>query len=81
MVFKNSKLFKDDARRFVLEDIVVYTVLLSLVAFWDFLPRLGVSLGTVESSHPLSFGVFQFLGLLFFLVQLLRASNRWRYYS
>lgn len=72
---------KNDAKRFIAEDIVVYSVLLAFTLFWDFVyAEYYRFIGSVDV-HPFHFGAFQLLGACFFALQILRGLNRWRYHG
>ena len=75
-----------DARRFLAEDLIVYSGLFATTLFFDHLLNLLSIIGITilfnrEVIHPHSFGSFQALGGLFFGIQLIRKLFDWRFYA
>ena len=73
-----------DAKRFLFEDICIYSAVILLDFLLDFnlnlLAHFGIG-SPHEISHPYNFGIFQFIVLVFAVIQLVRKWNEWRYYS
>lgn len=75
-----------DAKRFLVEDIAIYTGILVIDIFLDFICDFFISVGIVNDlsqgdGHPLGFGLYQTIVLVFCLVQLVRKIIDYRYYS
>jgi hypothetical protein len=70
-----------DARRFLLEDIILYSSLIIINLALDFLFNVLIATGLEPGPlHPYHFGAFQILGLLFCAFQLFRKLSEWRYW-
>ncbi len=72
---------KHDVKRFLAEDIVVYSFLLFVSLFKDFFVRGWDIFMGHRSIHPLELGVYQILGAIFFVIQLVRSIRRWQYHK
>ncbi len=81
---KNIKQWSD-AKRFVFEDILVYSSLLTFVIFFDLIVNIVYRFGWInnpqEINHQFKFGTIQLLGTILFGIQLGRSFNRWRYFG
>lgn len=75
-----------DGKRFLAEDIIVYTVVLLLDLAWDWGVNLACATRLIQiphelNGHPYSWGVLQIALACFCMVQLARKLNQWKYYS
>jgi len=75
-----------DAKRFIFENMVIYSGGILVTLAWDFGIRLVKSGGGrifvhEAGAHPVSFGLWQIAMLVFLGVQLLRYWSYWKYYD
>lgn len=71
-----------DAKRFLVESIIVYIAILFFSLTWDCFKNLFIFAGLHEgAAHPYEIGLFQALGTLFSTGQLIRYWNFWRYWK
>lgn len=69
-----------DAEKFLIELTAVSSVGCVVSLGWDIAPNLLFHLGVSSTAHPIGFGVFQLMGVLFFGTMLYRAWTYSKYY-
>lgn len=69
-----------DAQKFIFEDILLYSVVLTGDLTWDFFQNIFHAAGLIMQPVPYLFGVYQVAVAVFCAVQLSRKINHWRYY-
>ena len=75
-----------DAKRFLAEDIAVYTGVILIDVFLDVICNFFITVGIVSDlskgdGHPFTFGLYQTMVLVFALGQLVRKVIDYRYYA
>lgn len=72
-----------EAKWHVFENIWVYCGLIGFDLSFDWLINLSraIGIGSSDSGHPYSLGLFQVLFFAFSVVQLMRNLNQWKYYG
>lgn len=74
-----------DTKRFIFEDILVYTVGLILTVTADFWINLATKYNFYVDrnlqGHPYDFGALQMVVGLFCVIQLCRKYDQWKYYK
>lgn len=74
-----------DAEAFLLEDLVVYTLILLLALFWDQLFNILISAHLYNSpdkaAHPYDIGGIQVVIIIASVIQIFRTISRLKYHS
>lgn len=70
---------KDEARKYIKEDLLIYPCLFVCTLLLDFV-RNGVNLLLGQSLYPVGIGLYQTIAGSFFLIMFCVALSRWRYY-
>ena len=70
-----------DAKKFIFEDILVYSAIIVINVFYDPMRQFLYMTGLQGQSHPLTFGVFQFFIFAFCIMQLIRKAIHWQYWK
>lgn len=70
-----------DAKAFLVENIIVYTIAFLGALLYDFLYTFFYSLNMLSESHPYGFGRVQIGLVVFFGMMLFRSLSKFRYYE
>lgn len=71
-----------DAKKFIFEDIVVYSLVAVIAILWDFFINFFDAVNLIMcADHPYSFGTGQLIVFFIAVIQLVRSFYRWRFYA